>query len=151
MNLETLQHEMIAAMKNQDKLRKSVIAELVGAVKKAAIDKNCRDNISEELVNDVLLKYQKTVQEQIETCPADRTEMLENYKAQMEIVSEFAPTLITDETEIRYLILDIININNYVELKKSNRGYIMKIVSPVLKGKVDMSIVNKVVTKMLED
>lgn len=151
MTLETLQKEMIAAMKNQDKLRKSVISELVGAVKKAAIDKNCRDNISEELVNDVLLKYQKTVQEQIETCPADRAEMLENYKAQMAIVSEFAPTLITDETEIRYLILDIININNYVELKKSNRGYIMKIVSPVLKGKVDMSIVNKVVTKMLED
>ena len=151
MTIETLQKEMIAAMKNQDKLRKSVISELVGAVKKAAIDKNCRDNITEALVDEVLLKYKKLVEEQISTCPADRVEMLENYKAQMAIVSEFAPTLITDETEIRYLILDIININNYVELKKSNRGYIMKIVSPVLKGKVDMSIVNKVVTKMLED
>ena len=66
------------------------------------------------------------------------------------IVSEFAPTLITDEDEIKYLILDIISINNDVELTKSNKGYIMKIVSPVLKGKADMGIVSKVVGGMLQ-
>jgi uncharacterized protein YqeY len=68
----------------------------------------------------------------------------------MEIVSEFAPTLITDETEIRYLILDIISINNDVELTKANRGYIMKIVAPILKGKADMGMVSKVVGGMLK-
>jgi uncharacterized protein YqeY len=90
------------------------------------------------------------VQEMIDTCPANRTETMDEYKAQMAIVSEFAPTLITDETEIRYLILDIININNDVELAKSNRGYIMKIVAPVLKGKADMGVVSKVLGGMLK-
>lgn len=150
MKLEMLQSEMIAAMKNGDKLRKSVLSGLVDSVKKAAIDKNCRDNITETLVDEVLLKYKKMVQEMIDTCPAWRTDTLEEYKKQMEIVAEFAPTLITDETEIKYLILDIININNNVELTKANRGYIMKIVAPVLKGKADMSIVSKVLGGMLQ-
>lgn len=149
MTLEKLQSEMVQAMKNKDKLRKSVLSGLVDAVKKAAIDKNCRDNITESLVDEVLLKYKKMVQEQIDTCPVDRTEMLEEYKLQMAIVAEFAPTLITDETEIRYLILDIIN--NEHEFSKSNRGVLMKILAPVLKKlNVDMSIASKVLGGMLQ-
>lgn len=150
MNLQTLQNAMIAAMKNKDKTRKSVLSGIIDAVKKASMTNNGRIDITEQLVDEVLLKYKKLIQEQIDTCPVDRTDTLEEYKAQMAIVAEFAPNLITDETEIRYLILDIININNNVELTKSNRGYIMKIVAPILKGKADMSIVNKVLGSMLE-
>ena len=40
MKLETLQSEMIWAMKNKDKTRKSVLSSLVDTVKKAAINKN---------------------------------------------------------------------------------------------------------------
>lgn len=149
MTLEKLQNEMIQAMKNRDKMRKSVLSGLVDSVKKAAIDKNCRDNITETLVDEVLLKYKKTIQEQIDTCPANRVEILAEYNAQMAIVAEFAPTLITDETEIRYLILDIIN--NEHEFSKANRGILMKILSPVLKGKVDMSIVSKILGVIIDE
>ena len=148
MTLEKLQSEMIQAMKNKDKLRKSVLSGLVDAVKKASMTNNGRAEITERLVDEVLLKYKKMVQEQIDTCPAERTETLEEYKAQMAVVAEFAPTLITDETEIRYLILDIVN--NEHEFSKSNRGILMKIVAPVLKGKADMSVVNKVLGGMLQ-
>ena len=148
MTLEKLQSEMIQAMKNGDKLRKSVLSELVDAVKKASMTNKGRVEITEQLVDETLLKYKKTVQEQIDTCPADRTKALEKYKAQMAIVAEFAPTLITDETEIRYLILDVVN--NEMDFSKANRGKIMKIIAPVLKGKVDMGIVNKVLGGMLQ-
>lgn len=148
MTLEILQSEMIQAMKNKDKTRKSVLSGLVDAVKKASMTNNGRVEITEKLVDEVLLKYKKMVQEQIDTCPTDRTETLEEYKAQMAIVAEFAPTLVTDETEIRYLILDIIN--NEHEFSKSNRGVLMKILAPVLKGKVDMGVVNKVLGGMLK-
>ena len=150
MTLEKLQSEMIQAMKNQNKLRKSVLSGLVDAVKKASMTNKGRIEITEQLVDETLLKYKKMVQEMSDTCPADRIETLEEYKKQMAIVTEFAPTLIADENEIRYLILDIININNDVELTKANRGYIMKIVAPVLKGKADMSVVNKVLGGMLQ-
>lgn len=148
MTLEKLQSEMIQAMKNHDKVRKSVLSGMIDAVKKASMTNNGRVEITEQLVDEVLLRYKKMVQEQVDTCPADRTETLEEYKAQMAIVAEFAPTLITDETEIRYLILDIIN--NDVELTKPNRGYIMKTIAPVLRGKVDMGMVNKVLGGMLQ-
>lgn len=149
MQLQTLQSEMIAAMKNKDKPRKAVLAGMIDAVKKAAIDKNCRDNIPESLVDEVLLKYKKVVQEQIDTCPVERVETLEDYKRQMEIVIEFAPTLITDESQIKIIVLDFVAENN-IELTTNNRGKIMGIISKCLKGKIDMSVVSKVVGGMLE-
>ena len=148
MTLENLQNEKIRSMKNKDKLRNSVLSGIIDAIKKASITNNGRVEITEQLVDEVLLKYKKMVQEQIDTCPAERTETLEEYNAQMAIVAEFAPTLITDETEIRHLILDIIN--NEMEFSQVNRGKIMKIIAPVLKGKVDMGIVNKVLGGMLQ-
>ena len=149
MTLEKLQSEMIQAMKNKDKTHKSVLSGIVDAVKKASMTNNGRVEITEQLVDEVLLKYKKMVQEQIDTCPADRTETLEEYKAQMAVVAEFAPTLITDETEIRYLILDIIN--NEHEFSKSNRGVLMKILVPVLKKcNVDIGIASKVLGGMLQ-
>lgn len=148
MTLEKLQSEMIQAMKNKDKMRKSVLSGMIDAVKKASMTNNGRVEITEQLVDEVLLKYKKMVQEQIDTCPVDRTETLEEYNTQMSVVAEFAPTLISDETEIRNLILDVVN--NEMEFSKSNRGKIMKIIAPVLKGKVDMSVVNKVLGGMLQ-
>jgi uncharacterized protein YqeY len=147
MTLEKLQSEMIQAMKNGNKFRKGVIADLIGNIKTAAINKNCRDNITEAFVDEVLLKCKKTAQEMIDTCPADRVETLEEYNKQLEIICEFAPSLVTDEAEIHNLILDVIN--GEIELTKANKGKIMKIIAPVFKGKADMKIVNKVIGEML--
>ena len=149
MTLEILQNEMIASMKNHDKPRKAVLASMVDAVKKAAIDKNCRDNVPESLVDEVLLKYKKLVQEQIDTCPAERTETLEDYKYQMAVVAEFAPVLMTSPVQIEIAVRRLI-LDNNIEPIKSNRGVIMKLVAANLKGKADMSVVSKVVGGMLK-
>lgn len=148
MTLETLQKEMITALKSGDKPRKQVIAGLVDAVKKAAIDKKCRDNIPESLVDEILLKCKKTTQEMVDTCPVDRVETLADYKNQLEIVNEFAPTLITDEAQIKTIVLDFATENN-IQLTKNNHGKIMGLISKCLKGKVDMAVVSKVVGGML--
>ena len=149
MTLETLQKEMITALKSGDKPRKQVVAGLVDAVKKAAIDKKCRDNIPESLVDETLLKCKKTAQEMVDTCPVDRVETLADYRNQLEIINEFAPTLITDEAQIKTIVLDFATENN-IELIRSNRGKLMGIISKCLKGQVDMSIVSKVVGEMLK-
>ena len=80
MELKTLQAEMIASMKSGDKFRKGVISTVIGQIKSMAIDKGCRDNIPESLVDEALLKAKKITQEQIDTCPESRTDLLENYK-----------------------------------------------------------------------
>lgn len=148
MTLEALQKEMVTAMKSGDKFRKGVISTVIARIKNTAIDKGCRDNITEDMVDAELLKAKKITQEMIDTCPESRVDLLEDYKKQMKIICEFAPTLMTDEAEIRNLILNVVN--NEVEFTKVNRGKIMKIIAPVLKGKADMSVVNKVVGGMLQ-
>lgn len=149
MQLQTLQSAMIAAMKNKDKPRKAVLSSMVDAVKKAAIDKGCRDNVPESLVDEVLLKYKKMMQEMIDTCPAERTETLEDYKYQMSVVAKFAPVLMTSPVQIEIAVRRLI-LDNNIELVKSNRGVIMKLVAANLKGKADMGVVSKVVGGMLK-
>lgn len=148
MTLEKLQNDMTLSLKNGNKFRRMVLADLVASVQKASMAGKKRVDITEKLVDEVLLKAQKTVQEMIDTCPADRADKLTEYKTQMEIINEYAPTLITDEAEIRGLILDVVN--NEMEFSKANRGKIMKIAAPVLKGKADMGVVSKVLGGMLK-
>ena len=141
MELKVLQNEMVAALKARNKFRKDVISSLVGAVKKAAIDKNCRDNVTEELVNAVLIKEQKTMQEMIDTCPATRPEVLAEYTAKKQIIDEFAPQVITDPAQIKTMIKAI-----GIDLTKKNRGKIMKVLKDNL---VDMKVANQIVGGML--
>ena len=140
MTLDFLQKEMIAAMKNKDKERKNTISSLVQAVQKFGIDNKCKDNVTEDQINAVILKEKKTVQEMIDTCPADRIETLEGYKAKLTIINEFAPSLMDNEEDIKNFIQ-----KTGLELVKSNRGKIMA----ALKGKADMKIANKVVGSMI--
>ncbi len=140
MTLDFLQKEMIAAMKNKDKERKNTISSLVQAVQKFGIDNKCKDNITEAQIDAVILKEKKTVQEMIDTCPADRVETLEEYKTKLAIINEFAPSLMDNEEDIKNFIQ-----KTGLELVKSNRGKIMA----ALKGKADMKIANKVVGSMI--
>ena len=81
MELQTLQKDMIAAMKAKDKVRKDAISSLVSAVKKAAIDEGCRDDVPEALVDRVILKEMKTAKEQLDTCPESRDDLRAEYQA----------------------------------------------------------------------
>ena len=147
MTIEKLQKEMITAMKAGDRVRKEILSGVIANIKKAAIDKRCKDNIPESLVDEVLIKEKKTVQEMIDTCPASRGDKLSEYNAMMLILDDYVPKMITDPTEIKKLILD--TLNGEYELVKSNRGVIMKVVIPVLKGKVDMKLANQIVGEIL--
>lgn len=142
MTLEQLQNEMIVSMKAGDKFRKGVISTTIAQIKRVAIDKGCRDNITEDMVNAELLRAKKITQEMIDTCPESRQDLLENYNKQMEIICELAPSLITDADEIEEIIR-----NSGVEM---NKGKIMKYLSTNFKGKIDMSVANKVVGEMLK-
>jgi uncharacterized protein YqeY len=146
MTLEMLQAEMIKAMKDGNKFRKSVLSDVIAQVKKAAIDKGCRDNIAESFVDDVLLKCKKIAQEMIDTCPNDRAETKAEYYKQFDIIDEFAPKLITDEATIGMLLDSIFE---EIEPVRNNRGKVMKIFATDYKGKFDMSVVNKMLTDIL--
>jgi len=143
MQMEQLQKDMIAAMKAKDKPRKEAISALVSAVKKAAIDEGCRDDIKEELVDRVILKELKTVKEQIDTCPAERTELKAEYQFRYDVMNEYAPVLMSQE-EVKVFITE--KFADVLETK--NKGMIMKNVMPQLKGKADGKVINQVVAQL---
>ena len=150
MTIETLQAAKAVAMKTGDIAAKNALSNMIDMCQKAAITSKSRSEITEQLVDEVLIKYQKTVQEMIDTCPADRTELLNKYLAEMEIVKTYAPQLITDEYEIRKAIAGLLTGNYNIELIPQNRGKIMKIITPYFKGKADMKIVSQVVAKLCQ-
>ena len=88
MQFEQLQKDMITAMKERNKARKDAISTLVSAAKKVAIDEGTRDNISEEIVDRVILKEIKTVKEQIDTCPASREDLRNEYQARLDVFQD---------------------------------------------------------------
>ncbi len=145
MKLETLQKDMVAAMKAKDKERKDSISSLISAVKKVAIDEKVRDEIPEELVDRVILKEMKSVKEQIDTCPADRTELLESYRKRYAVIEEYAPKMLTAE-EVKALILE--KFADVVATK--NKGMIMKNVMGELKGKADGKVINQIVAELCQ-
>lgn len=148
MTLENLQAARTAAMKAGDMATKNVLSNMIDACQKATITSKGRVEITEQLVDEVLIKYQKTVQEMIDTCPADRTELMEKYTAEMAVVKEYAPQLITDLQTIKDRLFVLVMDAGLVPNKKS-KGAIMKLASAEFKGKADMKIVNQAVAEML--
>ncbi len=143
MDIKTLQKDMIAAMKAKDKPRKESISALIQAVKKVAIDAGCRDDIPEEMVNKVILKEMKTVKEQIDGCPADRTDLLEEYQARYDVFNEYAPQLMSAEEVEAELTEKFAEV-----LATKNKGQIMKEVMPAFKGRADGKVINQIVAKL---
>ena len=144
MTLDTLQAAMVASMKTGDKMRKVAISNYIAAIKKAAIDKGCRDNISEEFVNTELIKIKKSVQEQVDTCPETRPDLMEKYKAELEIINEFAPALISNPSRIAEILRD----EYEGPIDKKN---LMKFLNTNFRGRMDMSVAAKVVNVYISE
>lgn len=146
MTIEMLHNAMTTALKHGNMTAKNVFSNAIAQIKKAAIDAGCRDNISEDFVNAQLLKIKKTVQEQIDTCPDSRSDLLEKYEKEMYIIDQYAPTVITSESEIKNAIMKISGTD---KITKNQRGAIMKTIK-TSGALYDMAIVNKVINTMME-
>ena len=144
MTIEILQREMIAAMKRGDKFTKTTISGLIAQIKKAAIDKGCRDNITEDFVNAELLKAKKQAQESIDgAVAAGRDNLIEEYSQQYDIINFFAPQLIQSIADIR----EIIDVKYEGPITKKD---LMKWLNANYRGRMDMGIAARVVDGLVK-
>ena len=150
MTFKELQAAMTTAMKERNRVKKDVIADMITCAKNMAIEKGCKDNITDEIVKEAILKSKKRCQEQIDTCPANRPDLLEAYTICMGYINEFAPKMMSEE-EVKKIIKTFIvkmSLNN--REVKLTKGMIMKTVMPELKGKADGKTIGKVVDDILK-
>jgi uncharacterized protein YqeY len=146
---ETLKADMTKALKDGDKERRLTLADIVATIDKTSTSGKTRLEITDALVDEVLIKYKKTVQEMVDGCPADRTKLKAEYENKLAITLEYAPKVVDDPFEIETLILNFACENTLV-LTKSNKGAIMKVIMPFLKqNNCDMKVANGVLNKVI--
>ena len=148
---EAIKTDMTVALKNNNKLLRLTLADIIATIDKASMSGKTRAEITDEFVNDVLIKYKKTVQEMIDTCPDDEkyAGRKAEYKAKLAIVANYAPRVLDDPFEIETLILNFCCDNDIV-LTNANRGAIMKNVMPYVKQcNCDMKVAQEVLKKII--
>ena len=155
---ESIKADMTSALKNGDKLRRLTLADMVATIDKAATSGKKRVEITDAFVDETLLKYKKTIQEMVDTCPdgaadpkrdAELKARKTEYQMKLTIVMEYAPKVIDDPNEIKKLILNFACKNDLV-LIKSNKSAIMKAMMPFLKqNNCDMKVANEILNRVI--
>ena len=145
--IETVRAAMVAAMKAQDKPRKNALSMLVSALKNAEIDK--REPLTEDEANVVVKKEIKQTQETYDTAPADRQDIRDEAAVRLAVYKEFAPADMSAE-QIREVIAQVLAELNIEAPTAKDKGAIMKVLMPRVKGKADGKVVNETLASMMK-
>lgn len=138
---------MVEAMKAKDKDRKDSLSMLLSALKNAEIDK--RSPLTEDEANAVIKKELKQTKETMDTAPADRTDIIEEARKRMEVYQEFAPADLTVD-QITEIINGVLKELEMEAPTAKDKGRIMKVLMPLVKGKADGKVVNEVLAGMMK-
>ena len=140
--IDVIRKEMMTAMKNKDKERKESLSMLLSALKNAQIDK--REDLTEAEENTIIAKEIKQTKEPMDTCPADRTDIIDECKARLAVLEEFAPEQMSEEqieAEINAVLAEL----GIDAPTMKDKGKVMKNLMPRVKGKADGKLVNQLV------
>lgn len=145
--IDQVRAAMVEAMKAKDKERKDSLSMLLSALKNAEIDK--RSPLTEDEANAVVKKELKQTKETMDTAPADRTDIIEEARKRMEVYQEFAPEDLTPE-QIADVIKGVLAQLEIEAPTAKDKGKIMKVLMPLVKGKADGKVVNEVLAGMMK-
>ena len=140
--IDVIRKEMMTAMKNKDKERKESLSMLLSALKNAQIDK--REDLTEAEENTIIAKEIKQTKETMDTFPADRTDIIDECKARLAVLEEFAPEQMSEEqieAEINAVLAEL----GIDAPTMKDKGKVMKNLMPRVKGKADGKLVNQLV------
>ena len=147
MLVNEIRNEMVIALKNGDKERKQTLSMLVSALDLAAKEK--RSSLSEEEEFAVLRKELKQTKETLEEAQkANREDMVESANQRIAVIDSFLPALM-DENAIKSVIDSVLTELGISAPTKGDKGKIMKVLMPKVKGKADGKLVNEVLMKCL--
>lgn len=142
---ERINNDLKEAMKSKDSFCLSVIRMVKGAMQLAK--PNPREELTDDDVITVISKQIKMRNDSIkEFEAAGRSDLVEQNKKEIEILNTYMPKQLSEE-ELTEIIDKV-----FEEVKPTSQkdmGLIMKNISPLVKGKADMSLVNKLVKERL--
>lgn len=143
--IDVVRAAMVQAMKEKNRERKDALSMLLSVLKNAEIDK--REPLTEEEENAVVKKEIKQCQETYDSAPADRTDIREEAALRISVYKEFAPEDMSVE-QIQEVIQSVLAELGIEKPTPADKGKIMKVLMPRVKGKADGKVVNETLGKM---
>ena len=139
---DTIQQQMIAAMKTQEKERLEALRYLWSLIRNAEIDN--KGNLGDEQVMKIIQTEVKKRKEAIEQMKqGGRGELANEEEVKVKVLVEFLPEQLTEE-EIGNQVTEVIR-----ELGTKDVGMVMREVMKKAQGKADGKMVSEVVKKNL--
>lgn len=145
--IDEVRADMVKAMKAGDKDTKETLSMLLAALKNKAIDKRSELTPEEEI--QVILKEVKQTKETLDMTPADRTEIIEECNRRLNVLEQYAPKMM-DEAEIREVITTTLSEVGVEAPTAKDKGKIMKVLMPKVKGKADGKLVNDILMTFMQ-
>lgn len=142
--IDVVRAAMVEAMKAKDKGRKDSLSMLLSALKNAQIDK--KEPLTEDEENAVVKKEIKSTRETYDLAPADRQDIRDEAAARIAVYQEFAPQDMSPE-QIKEVIAQVLSELGIDHPTPKDKGAIMKVLMPRVKGKADGKLVNELLSK----
>lgn len=143
--IDVVRAAMVQAMKEKNKERKDALSMLLSVLKNPEIDK--RSPLTEDEENAVVKKEIKQCQETYDSAPEDRTDIKEEAALRIQVYKEFAPEDMSVD-QIREVILSVLGELGIKNPTPADKGKIMKVLMPKVKGKADGKTVNQTLAEM---
>lgn len=148
MSLENeFRKKMNDALKAGNKEERSIYSSIVVAIvnKKKDLRVECLD---EEQEIEVLTRMAKQNKESIDTCPKNRTDILDELIFERSILTKYLPEQMTED-EIVTVVNEVLSDIGIQNPTLKDRGKIMKVLMPRVKGRADGKIVNQILMNHL--
>lgn len=144
--IDFIRGEMVAAMKAKDKARKDVLSLLLAELKNYEI--NNRVTLTDEVGDQIVLKQIKQLKETLSLTPADRQDIIDECNFSIGVLSEYAPQMM-DESQIKSVIEETLKELSIEKPSAKDKGAIMRVLMPKVKGKADGKLVNEILASMM--
>ncbi|MDB5052264.1 MAG: GatB/YqeY protein [Bacilli bacterium] len=142
---QQLTEDMKTAMRAKDRTLLGIIRMVKNEIDKREID--TRKELTDAEAIDAITSYKKVVNQQLEyAVQANDQERIDEFNNELEVVSSYLPKQLSEQ-EVEEVIQTLINANGFSGVK--DKGNLMKLLMPEVKGKADGKLVSDLVAKLL--
>lgn len=144
---DRLTNDFKEAMKAKDEIKKNTVNLARAAIKQYEVDN--REELDEQGVLNILTKQVKMRKDALSDFEkAGRTDLLENYNREIEVLMEYLPKQLSEAELIEIVKSTAADLG--IEKGKQNLGKLIGAVMPKVKGVSDGGTVKKIIESFLE-
>ena len=142
---ETIKNDIVNAMKEKNTLKLQTLRGVKGEVDLEHINKKIE--ITDDLIINVISHQIKTRKESIkEFEKGNRQDLIDKTSLEIELLQDYLPQQLTEEEIIKIIDEIFVKIN---PTSSKEMGIIMREITPLVKGKADMSLISKLIKEKL--